>query len=161
VRVVVQRVIRASVRVAAPAAGASRAAGPVPEARIGPGLLLFAGFRTGDDDTVVSWMAEKCLGLRIFADGAGAMNLSVAQCGGAILVVPNFTLYGETKGRRPGFADAAPPEVASQLFAAFVRELQRGPVTIETGFFQTHMHVELVNDGPVTLLLEREAGSKS
>ncbi len=152
-RVVVQRVVRASVlRVDAPAPG------PAEEAHIGPGLLLLAGFRAGDDDAVLCWMAEKCLGLRVFADEAGGMNRSVAECGGSILAVPNFTLYGDArKGRRPGFSDAAPPEVASRSFQAFVAQLRRGPVPVETGFFQAHMHVELVNDGPVTLLLEREA----
>ena len=154
-RVVVQRVTRAAVRRVE--AGAAEAPS---EARIGPGLLLLAGFRAGDDAAVLRWMAEKCLGLRVFADDTGAMNRSVAECGGAILAVPNFTLYGDArKGRRPGFADAAPAELAAERFAAFVRELRRGPVPVEIGFFQAHMHVELVNDGPVTLVLEREGGA--
>ncbi len=151
-RVVIQRVTRATVRridIEPPAA-----------AHIGSGLLLLAGFRAGDDDAVLRWMAEKCLGLRIFADDAGAMNRSVEEAGGALLVVPNFTLYGDArKGRRPGFSDAAPPEVAAQYFERFVAHLRAGPVPVQTGFFQTTMQVELVNDGPVTLLIERDAGA--
>jgi D-tyrosyl-tRNA(Tyr) deacylase len=149
VRVVVQRVAGAAVR-RVDAAGAAAAA------RIGPGLLLLAGFRAADDDATLAWMAEKVLGLRIFADDAGAMNRSVAEVGGALLVVPNFTLYGDArKGRRPSFTEAAAPARAAERFDAFVALLRRGPVPVESGFFQAHMHVELVNDGPVTLLLER------
>lgn len=148
-RVVVQRVARASVhRMDEPGAAG--------EARIGPGLLLLAGFRAEDDDATLAWMAEKVLGLRIFADAAGAMNRSVAEAGGALLVVPNFTLYGDArKGRRPSFTEAAPPERAAERFDSFLALLRRGPVPVEAGFFQATMHVELVNDGPVTLLLER------
>jgi D-tyrosyl-tRNA(Tyr) deacylase len=150
VRVVVQRVSRAAVRrVDGVAAG---------EAGIERGLLLLAGFRADDDGAALSWMADKCLGLRIFADDAGAMNRSLAEIGGALLVVPNFTLYGDARrGRRPSFSAAAPPAVASRLFDTFVATLRRGPVPVVTGFFQAAMHVESVNDGPVTLLLERDA----
>jgi D-tyrosyl-tRNA(Tyr) deacylase len=148
VRVLVQRVARAAVRRLDPP--------PEAEVAIGAGLLLLAGFRPEDDAEVLRWMAEKCLGLRIFPDAAGAMNRSVVEAGGALLAVPNFTLYGDArKGRRPSFTEAAPPEAAARGFAAFVAELRRGPVRVESGFFQAHMHVELVNDGPVTLLLER------
>lgn len=147
-RVVVQRVARAAVR--------RVETEPPEETRIGPGLLLLVGFTATDDHAVLDWMAEKCLGLRIFADAAGAMNRALEDVGGALLVVPNFTLYGDSrKGRRPSFTDAAPPEQAAAHFAAFVARLRRGPVPVETGYFQSHMHVELVNDGPVTLLLER------
>jgi D-tyrosyl-tRNA(Tyr) deacylase len=133
-----------------------------PEASIGRGLLLLAGFRAVDDAAVIDWMADKCLGLRIFSDAAGAMNLGVADIGGSLLVVPNFTLYGDArKGRRPSFTDAAPPDVATRLFDAFVASLRRGPVPVATGFFQAAMHVELVNDGPVTILLEREPAAPS
>jgi len=150
-RVVVQRVTHAAVR--------RVDVDPPEEAAIGPGLLLLAGFRAGDDDRVLEWMAAKCLGLRIFPDAAGAMNRSVDEAGGALLVVPNFTLYGDArKGRRPGFADAAPPDVAEAHFGAFVARLRRGPVEVRTGFFRTAMQVELCNDGPVTLWIEREAG---
>ncbi len=146
-RVVVQRVTRASVRVGDD------------ERSIERGLALLAGFTAGDDEAVLGWMAEKCLGLRIFADDSGAMNRSVVDCNGALLVVPNFTLYGDArKGRRPSFTSAAPPPEARQLFDRFVEALGRGSVRVESGWFQEHMQVELVNDGPVTLLLEREGG---
>ena len=149
-RVVVQRVSRAAVR--------RVDVEPPEERRIGPGLLLLAGFRSTDDDAVVTWMAEKCLGLRIFDDESGAMNRSVADVGGSILAVPNFTLYADAqKGRRPSFIEAALPEIASACFRAFAAALRRGPVPVETGFFQTSMHVELVNQGPVTIWLVREA----
>ena len=151
-RVVIQRVTRATVR---------RVDVDPPEAaHIGSGLLLLAGFRVGDDDAVLRWMAEKCLGLRVFADDAGAMNRSVEDVGGALLVVPNFTLYGDPRqGRRPSFTDAAPPAVACERFDRFVACLRRGPVPVQIGFFQAAMQVELVNDGPVTLLIERDAGA--
>lgn len=153
-RVVVQRVLRAAVR--------RIDTDPVQEAAIGPGLLLLAGFRAGDDAAVLGWMAAKCTGLRIFADAAGAMNRDVAEAGGSMLVIPNFTLYGDArKGRRPSFTDAAPPEVAGERFEQFVHLLRQGPVPVRTGFFQTSMHVESVNDGPVTLWIEREAGPAS
>jgi len=155
VRVVVQRVTRAAVRRAAgPAAADSTDAA----ARgIGPGLVLLAGFRASDDDATLRWMAEKCLALRIFPDADGALNRSVVDCSGALLVVPNFTLYGDArKGRRPSFTRAAPPAQATELFTRFVALLRAGPVPVEAGWFQAHMQVELVNDGPVTLLLEHE-----
>ena len=147
-RAVVQRVSRAAVR--------RVDADPPEETRIGAGALVLAGFCATDDDAVLEWMADKVLGLRIFADAAGALNRAVDEAGGALLVVPNFTLYGDArKGRRPSFTAAAPPEIAALRFAAFVARLRRGPVPVEAGWFQAHMHVELVNDGPVTILLER------
>ena len=146
-RVVVQRVTRAAVH---------RLDGEPAAAHIGAGALLLAGFCATDDDATLEWMADKVLGLRFFADAAGALNRSVEEAGGALLVVPNFTLYADArKGRRPSFSAAAPPEFAAARFAAFVTRLRRGPVPVEAGWFQVHMHVELVNDGPVTLLLER------
>ena len=150
-RVVVQRVARAAVsRIDAAAESAA-------ERRIGPGLVLLAGFQATDDDAVAGWMAEKILGLRIFPDDAGAMNRSVVDCWGEILVVPNFTVYGDAaKGRRPSFTAAAPPADAARCFDAFVAALRRGPLRVEAGFFQAHMHVDLTNDGPVTLILEKE-----
>jgi D-tyrosyl-tRNA(Tyr) deacylase len=174
VRVVVQRVAHAAVRrvesVHDPAAerrmgpADDAAAGrirpahdPAAEQRIGPGLVLLAGFRAADDAATVQWMAEKILGLRIFADADGAMNRSVVECGGEILVVPNFTVYGDArKGRRPSFTDAAPPAGAGPCFEAFVGALRAGPVRVAAGFFQAHMHVDITNDGPVTLILDRE-----
>jgi D-tyrosyl-tRNA(Tyr) deacylase len=150
VRVVMQRVLRASVR--------RVDVEPREERGIGPGLLLLTGFRSTDDDAVVTWMAEKCLGLRIFDDDTGAMNRSVADAGGSIIVVPNFTLYADAqKGRRPSFIEAALPEIAAARFRAFAAALRRGPVPVETGFFQASMQVELVNQGPVTIWLVREA----
>lgn len=147
-RVVVQRVISAAVR---------RLDGtPAEERHIEKGLLLLAGFRASDDEGTLRWMAEKCACLRLFADASGAMNRSVQEVNGSLLVVPNFTLYGDArKGRRPSFTDAAAPEAAAQLFETFVAILRQGSVPVEAGWFQAHMQVELVNDGPVTLLLER------
>lgn len=159
-RVVVQRVTRAAVRRAEPAAAdASEASAPndATVRGIARGLVLLAGFRATDDAVTLRWMAEKCLALRIFPDADGALNRSVVDCGGALLVVPNFTLYGDArKGRRPSFTRAAPPAQATELFTRFVALLRAGPVPVEAGWFQAHMHVELVNDGPVTLLLEHE-----
>jgi D-tyrosyl-tRNA(Tyr) deacylase len=126
--------------------------------RIGVGLLLLVGFRAGDGDEHLAWMADKVLGLRVFSDADGKMNLGLEEAGGDLLVVSQFTLYGDArKGRRPSFVDAAPPDLAVPLYERFVallRERARGAV--ETGEFGAHMDVELVNDGPVTLLLERE-----
>jgi D-tyrosyl-tRNA(Tyr) deacylase len=148
VRVVVQRVLRATVSVVDDAAIA-----PVSIER---GLCIFAGFRVGDDGAVIDWMAEKCLGLRIFRNDTGALDRAVADCGGAVLAVPNFTLYGDAgRGRRPSFTAAAPPAVAAAGFERFVAGLRRGTVPVASGFFRTQMHVELVNDGPVTLWIER------
>ena len=129
---------------------------PQRQAAIARGLVLLAGFRAEDTPATLRWMAAKCASLRVFEDDAGAMNLSVADVGGAILTVPNFTLYGDArKGRRPGFSAAAAPEQAEALFEAFVACLRDTGVSVEAGFFQTHMRVALENDGPVTLLLER------
>jgi len=146
VRVVLQRVSSASVTVDGTVAGA-----------IGPGLLLLVGFTAGDGEDALSWMADKVLGLRIFPDEAGLMNLGLGEVGGDLLVVSQFTLYGDTrKGRRPSFVDAAPPEEAIPLYERFVALLrERAPGKVETGVFGAHMDVALVNDGPVTLVLER------
>ena len=125
-------------------------------AAIGQGLVLLAGFQSADDSTVLRWMAEKCAGLRVFEDEAGAMNLALSDVGGAVLVVPNFTLYGDArKGRRPSFTAAAAPELAQALFDEFVTCLAATGVPVQAGFFQTHMQVEIHNDGPITLVLER------
>ncbi len=102
-------------------------------------------------------MARKITGLRVFADAAGLLNLDLAAIGGGLLVVPNFTLYGDCrKGRRPSFTGAAPPEVASGLFEAFVSCLREGGLEVQAGVFGAHMHVHLVNDGPITLLLDSD-----
>ena len=147
-RVVLQRVTRAEVRVA------SRVTG-----RIGPGFLVLAGFAPTDSEATLAWMAEKILGLRVFADDQAKMNRDLSETGGSLLVVSQFTLYGDaSKGRRPSFIDAAPPNLAIPLYEKFVallREKAAGKIPVETGEFGAMMDVELVNDGPVTLILER------
>jgi D-tyrosyl-tRNA(Tyr) deacylase len=148
VRVVLQRVTRAEVRVA------SRVTG-----RIGPGFLVLAGFSPTDTDVQLAWMAEKIIGLRVFGDAEGKMNRDLAEVNGGVLVVSQFTLYGDaSKGRRPSFLDAAPPNLAIPLYEKFVallKEKTGGRIPVETGEFGAMMDVELVNDGPVTLILER------
>lgn len=145
-RVVLQRVSRAEVRVDGRAVG-----------RIGRGLLLLVGLTEGDGEDQLSWMADKVAGLRVFEDGDGKMNRSLAEVDGGVLVVSQFTLYGDVrKGRRPSFVAAARPETAVPLYEAFVAALREridGPV--ETGVFGAHMEVDSVNDGPVTLVIER------
>lgn len=146
-RVVLQRVSRASVTIAGRVAGA-----------IGPGFCLLVGFTHSDTPVQVDWMAEKVGGLRLFSDADGKMNLGLVEAGGAILVVSQFTLYGDAaKGRRPSFIDAARPEVAIPLYEAFVAALRSRGFEVQTGEFGAMMDVELVNDGPVTLILERSA----
>lgn len=123
--------------------------------RIERGLLALTGFTHSDGDEQLAWMADKVVGLRIFGDAEHKMNLSVVEAGGAVLVVSQFTLYGDAvKGRRPSFVDAARPEQAIPLYERFVA-LLREHVRTETGEFGAMMDVELVNDGPVTLMLER------
>src|SRR2546426_5780923 len=149
VRVVLQRVSRAEVRVEGRVTGT-----------IGVGLLVLAGFAPSDTADTLAWMADKLLGLRVFGDAEGKMNLALADVGGALLVVSQFTLYGDAKkGRRPSFVDAAPPDVAIPLydrFVALLRERGAGSGTlVATGEFGAMMQVELVNDGPVTLIVDR------
>jgi D-tyrosyl-tRNA(Tyr) deacylase len=144
-RVLLQRVSRAEVRVGARVTG-----------RIEQGYLLFVGLTHTDDDATLAWMADKVVGLRLFADADDKMNLALADVGGALLVVSQFTLYGDAvKGRRPSFVDAARPEVAIPLYDRFVAMLRERGTRVETGEFGAMMDVELVNDGPVTLWLER------
>ena len=148
-RVVLQRVSRAEVRVA------SRVTG-----KIGPGFLVLAGFAPSDTEAQLAWMAEKILGLRVFGDDEGKMNRDLAEVGGGVLIVSQFTLYGDaSKGRRPSFIDAAPPSIAIPLYEKFVTLLKehgaQSSIRVETGEFGAMMDVELVNDGPVTLWLER------
>lgn len=145
-RIVLQRVSRARVSVSGRVRG-----------RIGPGMLLLVAFARHDTEDVAAWMADKVLGLRVFADGEGRMNRSLGEAGGDVLVVSQFTLYGDTrKGRRPSFVDAASPELAIPLYERFVELLRAGSAgTVATGEFGAMMEVELVNDGPVTLVLER------
>lgn len=144
-RVILQRVSRASVTIANEVAG-----------RIAGGLCLLIGFAHGDTEAEAEWMADKIAGLRVFADSDGRMNLSLAESGGSVLVISQFTLYGDaTKGRRPSFVDAARPEVAIPLYEGFIDALQRRGLTVATGEFGASMQVEIHNDGPVTLILER------
>ena len=118
--------------------------------------MLLVGFTATDDDAKVAWMAEKVAGLRLFGDAEEKMNLSIDEVGGALLVVSQFTLYGDArKGRRPSFVDAARPETAIPLYERFVALLRERGLRVETGEFGAMMDVELVNDGPVTLWLER------
>ena len=144
-RAVIQRVSRASVTIDGTAVGT-----------IGAGLLVLVGFTPGDDQVRTEWMADKIVGLRIFQDHDDKMNRSIIDVGGAVLVVSQFTLYGNvSKGRRPSFVDAAGPEEAIPLYEAFVAALRERPVTVETGVFGAMMEVDLVNHGPVTLVIER------
>jgi D-tyrosyl-tRNA(Tyr) deacylase len=144
-RVLLQRVSRAEVRVGDRVTG-----------RIDRGYLLLVGFSHGDSEAALVWMADKVVGLRLFADADDKMNLALADVHGALLVVSQFTLYGDAvKGRRPSFIDAARPDVAIPLYERFVALLRERGVGVETGEFGAMMDVELVNDGPVTLWLER------
>lgn len=125
-------------------------------ASIGPGLVILAGVGKGDGQAQAEWLAEKVATLRIFEDQAGKLNLSVLDTGGSVLVVSQFTLYASMdKGRRPSFVDAALPEQAEPLVAHFAERLRALGVPVQTGVFRTHMLVEILNDGPVTILLER------
>jgi D-tyrosyl-tRNA(Tyr) deacylase len=144
-RVVLQRVSKASVAIDGRVAGA-----------IDRGFCLLVGFTHGDTPAQVDWMAEKVAGLRLFNDAAGKMNLGLTEVGGAILVVSQFTLYGDAgKGRRPSFIDAARPELAIPLYERFLEALRRLGFTVAAGEFGADMQVEIHNDGPVTLILDR------
>lgn len=123
--------------------------------QIGRGLLVLLGVGTQDGATEVDWLAEKLVNLRVFEDADGKMNRSLLDVGGAILVVSQFTLFGDCrKGRRPSFTDAAPPELAERLYNEFVARVRALGVEVATGVFRAHMDVALVNDGPVTLWID-------
>jgi len=144
VRALVQRVSRASVHVGGDLKG-----------EIGPGLLVLVGATHGDDDEAVQWLARKVREIRIFADAQGKMNLDVLEAGGAVLVVPQFTLYGDARrGRRPDFMSAARPELAAPLVESFAQALETLGLTVARGVFGAHMEVALLHDGPVTLMIE-------
>ncbi len=144
-RVILQRVSRASVTIGGRVAGA-----------IERGFCLLVGFTHGDTEAAVDWMAEKVAGLRLFSDSAGKMNLGLDEVGGEVLVISQFTLYGDTaKGRRPSFVDAARPEVAVPLYQRFIAALRGRGLEVATGEFGADMLVEIHNDGPVTLILDR------
>lgn len=150
-KAVIQRVLRASVAVEGQVVG-----------RIGAGLLVLVGVAKGDDERDLSYLVEKLPSLRIFGDDHGRMNRTLTEVGGALLVVSQFTLLGDTsKGRRPGFDLAAPPEDARVLYEEMVSRLRAGGLTVETGMFGAHMHVELLNDGPVTFLLDSRRGAST
>jgi D-aminoacyl-tRNA deacylase len=145
VKVILQRVSRAAVRVDGRTIG-----------EIGKGFCLLVGFTHTDTDEQVLWMADKVAGLRLFADAEEKMNLGLEDVGGEVLVVSQFTLYGSAvKGRRPSFVDAARPEVAIPLYERFIALLRERGLTVATGEFGAMMEVELVNDGPVTIPLEK------
>ena len=146
-RVLIQRVTGAQVSVDGIVTG-----------KIGAGLVALVGIRDGDTAEEVQWMAEKVLQLRVFSDKDGKMNLSLAETGGSILAISQFTLYGALpKGNRPSYLMAARPEVAEPLYEAFLAHLRAslGTERVAAGVFQAHMEVSLINDGPVTLMLER------
>lgn len=144
-KAVVQRVLKGSVTVADERV-----------AEIGPGLVVLAGVGRGDGETQADWLAEKIANLRIFEDDAGKMNRSILETGGSALVVSQFTLYADAqKGRRPAFTDAAPPSEAEPLMVHFVKRMQFYGVPVQTGVFRAKMLVEIENDGPVTILLEK------
>lgn len=148
-RLVLQRVTRAAVRL-----------GLETVAEIGPGLLILAGAGRDDAHGEDTWLASKIATLRIFEDADGKMNRSIQDVGGEVLVVPQFTLYGDARrGRRPSWDAAAPPEVARERVEALARAIEGHGITVRRGAFQEHMEVELVNDGPVTLILDARAES--
>jgi D-tyrosyl-tRNA(Tyr) deacylase len=145
-RACIQRVSRAQVTVDRQVIG-----------RIGRGLVVLLGVGSDDSDDDAQYLADKIAGLRIFDDSEGKMNLAIRDVGGAMLVISQFTLYGDCRrGRRPSFTDAAPPDRAMELYEAFVRQLEQSGVPVQLGRFREHMDVELVNDGPVTLLVDSD-----
>lgn len=143
-RTVIQRVSSASVTVGSDITG-----------RIEAGLLVLLGIHKDDGEQELKWMVEKIINLRIFADKEGKMNLSLIDTHGAMLVVSQFTLYGDCrKGRRPGYSNAAPPDKAKGLYLQFIEKIKQKHIAVASGTFQAHMDVRLVNDGPVSLLLD-------
>ncbi len=123
--------------------------------RIGRGLVVLLGIGHNDGEAELNWLTEKIIGLRVFEDEAGKMNRSLAEVGGSMLVISQFTLYGDCRrGRRPSFTDAAPPELAERLYEAFVAAVKKAGVEVGTGQFREHMLVSLINDGPVTLWID-------
>ena len=145
-RAVVQRVSEASVRIEGEIVG-----------KIGRGFLILLGVTQGDAPELCSYLAEKCAGLRIFTDDNGKMNLSLKDVGGEVLVVSQFTLYGDcSKGKRPSFIAAAKPDLAIPMYERFIAELMDQGLHVETGRFGADMQVSLINDGPVTILLDTD-----
>ena len=156
-RILLQRVSQAAVRVGSQHGMPVNIAG-----QIGTGFLLFVGFTHTDGEAELHWMVEKITGLRLFGDSEEKMNLSLGDVSGALLIVSQFTLYGDaTKGRRPSFLNAARPERAEPLYDRLVTLFRERGLHVATGIFGAQMQVELVNDGPVTLWIEREAPAAS
>lgn len=145
-RAVVQRVSQASVVVDDQLVG-----------KIGQGIHILLGVKSGDTEKQADWLADKCINLRIFDDDNGKFNFSCLDIGGDVLVVSQFTLYGDCRrGRRPGFTDAAEPEKANQLYEYFIQKIQKQRLKVETGIFAERMQCEIINEGPVTLILDTE-----
>ncbi len=142
-RAVVQRVSRAEVRV-----------GPETVGRIGKGFVVLLGIARGDTADDAEFIEDRVAGLRVFADAAGKMNLALSAVNGELLVISQFTLHADTSQRRPSFSDAAPPDQARELYELFLSLARRRGVKVQTGRFGVHMDVELVNDGPVTIILD-------
>ncbi len=148
-RGVIQRVSHARVMIAGKVCG-----------EIGAGIMLLAGFNHDDQDRDMTWMLDKVVNLRIFEDITGKMNLSLIDTAGDLLIVPQFTLLGDChRGRRPSFSTAAPPEFAGKMFARFIKMAKNLPMKVASGVFQAEMMVELVNQGPVTILLDSKKPS--
>src|SRR5437667_11214928 len=143
VRAIVQRVSRAEVRIGESTAGA-----------IGRGFVVLIGVGRGDGEADADFLADRIIGIRVFADAAGKMNLAIGAVNGAILVISQFTLHADTSQRRPSFVGAAPPEAARRLYDYFISRLRDHGVRVETGQFGEHMDVELINEGPVTIILD-------
>jgi D-aminoacyl-tRNA deacylase len=143
VRAVVQRVSKAEVRVRGQTIG-----------KIGPGFVILLGVGRGDTEADADFIADRTVGIRVFADTAGKMNLALDAVGGSVLVISQFTLYADTSQRRPSFVNAAPPDQAQRLYDFFLSRLRARGVKVETGEFGAMMEVELVNDGPVTIILD-------
>lgn len=148
-RVVLQRVVSASVSVGGAIVG-----------EIGHGLVLLVAFRRDDGPAELEWMADRLIGLRVFGDGEGKMNLGLTDVDGGLLIVSQFTLYGDARrGRRPSFVEAASPELAVPLYNAFVQRMRSAGVNVATGVFGADMQLALVNDGPVTLVIDQNAAT--
>ena len=145
-RAIVQRVSRAEVRVAGSVVG-----------RIGRGFVVLIGVGRGDTEADADFLVDRISGMRIFADGAGKMNLTLSAVEGDLLVISQFTLHADTSQRRPSFSNAAPPEEARRLYEYFISRIRERDVKVETGEFGAHMDVELINDGPVTIILDSRA----
>ena len=145
-RAVIQRVSKASVRINGITTG-----------QIDHGLVVLLGIRADDSVKDLQWLADKTVHLRIFDDDDGKMNISLADIGGEMLIISQFTLYGDCrKGRRPGYSTSAPPEIAEPLYQQFIEEVKNHRIKVATGTFRASMEIALVNDGPVTLLLDSE-----